>query len=172
MLRRILAGSRYLIIIAVVGALLASITVLINGVLTVLAVMIGVITHPMLTSDGAKRLSVESVEIIDMFLLGAILYIVALGFYTLFIDDQLPIPSSLVIHTIDDLKERLIGVVIVLLAVSFLGNIVLWNGNVSILALGIAVSLVLFSLGFVLSRAFKSSQTAPSNADKDPTKTV
>jgi len=44
---------------------------------------------------------------------------------------------------LDDLKERLLGVVAVLLAVTFLGSAVTWNGSTDILALGIAIAAVL-----------------------------
>ena len=86
-----------------------------------------------------------------------VLYIVALGLYDLFIDDKLPMPSWLVIRDIDDLKEKLIGVVIVLLAVTFLSNVVTWNGNPNIVALGAAIGLVLLGLGYVGKNAAKHS---------------
>lgn len=162
MLRRILAGSRYLVVIAVLGAFVAAVTVLIDGALTVVNVVIETITHGVFTSLGAKHLALECIDIIDLFLLGTTLYIVALGLYDLFIDDTLPMPSWLRFHSLDDLKEKLLGVVVVLLSVSFLGFIVTWDGSNSILSLGIAVGLVLLALGLLLSQVFKiPSQSHP-----------
>jgi uncharacterized membrane protein YqhA len=83
------------------------------------------------------------VTIIDLFLLGTVLYIIAVGLYELFVDPGLPMPAWLRITTLDDLKERLLGVVVVLLAVTFLGSAVTWDGSVNILALGLAVGTVL-----------------------------
>ena len=156
MLRRIFAASRYLILIAVLGDLLAAVVVMIYGGGLVLNMLVTVVLHGSFTPDGAKHLSVECVEIIDLFLLGTVLYIIALGLYDLFIDDQLPLPSWLLIRTLDDLKEKLIGVIIVLLAVTFLGNTVLWDGGTSILSLGVAIGLVLFALGFIINRVFSA----------------
>jgi len=151
MLRNMLAGSRYLIIIAVIGTALMSIVTLIYGGLIVLSVIFEMFTHAIFTADGAKHLAVECIEIIDLFLLGTVLYIVALGLYDLFIDESLVVPNWLMITSLDDLKDRLLGIIIVLLAVTFLGNVVAWDGTTTILALGIAIGFVLFALGFFVS---------------------
>lgn len=167
MMQRILSGSRYIIIIAVLGAFLAATIVLLYGGLTVIGIIIEVFAHHLFTIDGAKHLAIECIEIIDLFLLGAILYIVALGLYDLFIDEHLSMPPWLEIHTLDDLKNKLIGVVIVLLAVTFLGDVVNWDGGTSILSLGIAVGLVLLVLSLLLSRLLKQSHAIEESKDKD-----
>lgn len=150
MLRRILAGSRYIVGIGVIGSFLASIVVLIYAGITVLSIIFDVFTHGLFTVEGAKHLAVECVEVIDLFLLGAVLYIIALGLYELFIDESLPTPAWLVITTFEDLKEKLVGVIIVLLAVTFLAAVVDWNGSITILYLGLAVGVVLFALALIL----------------------
>ncbi len=161
MLRRILAGSRYLVVIAVIGSFLASVVVLLYGGLTVLSIAFDAFTRGVFNVDGAKHLAVECIEVIDLFLLGTVLYIVALGLYELFIDESLPTPPWLVITTLDDLKAKLIGVIVVLLAVTFLAEVVNWNGSPNILALGAAVGLILFALGYILR------QGAPTHHDKE-----
>lgn len=159
MFRQILAGSRYLVLLAVIGSFLAAISVLVYGALTVVSIMIEAFSHGTFTTTGSKHLAVECIELIDLFLLGTVLYIVALGLYDLFIDDNLPMPKWLVISNLDDLKEKLIGVIIVLLVVTFLGFVVTWDGTVTIVALGIAVGLVVFSLGYLLSTTYKAHRT-------------
>ena len=156
MLQRILSGSRYLVIIAVFATFVASVSILIYGGITVLSLIYEMFASGHFTPDEAKHFAVEFIEMIDLFLLGTILYIIALGLYELFIDEKLFIPSRLVITSLDDLKGKLIMVVIVLLAVTFLGEVVSWNGSTTILALGISIGLVLFALGYILTR---SSQT-------------
>lgn len=135
MLRRILAGSRYLVLIAVFGSFLASVLVLIYGGLAVVSIILEVLAHATFTVEGSKGLAVACIEVIDLFLLGTVLYIVALGLYELFIDEHLPTPSWLVITTLDDLKSKLLGVIIVLLAVTFLAAVVTWDGSMTIVAL-------------------------------------
>ena len=169
MFRRILASSRYVILIAVVATFLAAIAVIAYGALTVFHLIYDMFASNQFTPDGAKHDAEAFIEMIDLFLLGTVLYIVALGLYDLFIDDKLVTPSWLVINDLDDLKGKLLGVVIVLLAVTFLGNVVDWNGGNSILALGLAVGLVLLALGYLLGRSTKSSQSgqAVSNNQKE-----
>jgi uncharacterized membrane protein YqhA len=168
MLRRALAGSRYLVIIVVIGTFLASIAVLVYGAFTVVSIIIDVFTHGGFTITGAKYLALDVIELIDLFLLGIVLYIVALGLYTLFIDDTLPTPHWFEIGNLEDLKKKLLGIVVVLLAVTFLGYVVDWNGSPNILALGISVGLVLFALGFLLNGGLNARHLQAS--DKDETR--
>ena len=165
MLRRALAGSRYLVIIVVIGTFLASIAVLVYGAFTVVSIIIDVFTHGF-TITGAKYFAVDASELIDLFLLGIVLYIVALGLYNLFIDDTLPMPHWLEIVNLEDLKGRLLGIVVVLLAVTFLGYVVDWNGTSNILALGIAVGVVLFALGFLLNGGLNVRHHQASDKDE------
>jgi uncharacterized membrane protein YqhA len=60
-----------------------------------------------------------------------------------------------------------IGVVVVLLAVTFLGFVVTWNGNSNILALGIAVGLVLLALGYLLGQGSRQLNSEHSARPKD-----
>jgi uncharacterized membrane protein YqhA len=155
MLQRILAGSRYLIVIAVIGSFLTSMVILIYAGLGVITLIYNVFTHFTFTEAKGKYLVIECIELIDLFLLGAILYIVALGLYELFINENLPTPKWLVVTNLDDLKGTLLGVIVVLLAVTFLANVVNWNGSTAIVALGVAIGLVLFALGYLISQSFK-----------------
>ena len=86
----------------------------------------------------------------DLFLLGTVFYIIALGLYELFIDTNIRVPSWLEIKTLDDLKDKLIGVVIVVLAVLFLGQVVSWNGQKDLLGYGVAIALVIAALTYFL----------------------
>jgi uncharacterized membrane protein YqhA len=170
MLRTILAGSRYLVIIAVLGTLVTSISVLAYGGITVVSIIIAMFPHAIFTVDGAKHVAIEGVEMIDLFLLGTILTIVSIGLYRLFIDDQVPLPYWLEITSLDDLKERLLGVIIVLLAVTFLGFVVSWvPGETSIVALGIAVGVVLFALAYLLSTGAITRKAAHTSEANDTT---
>ncbi len=165
MLRRILAGSRYLVYIPVIGSLLAAAMLLIEGGLTVVNVGIEAVNHIALTVAEAKHLAVEFIQVVDLFLLGTVLYIVALGLYELFIDPSLPAFSWLVITTLDDLERRLVGIIIVLLVVTFLASVVSWDGSWTIVALGGAISLIILALTFRFRRR-GSSATMPHVPDE------
>ena len=83
-------------------------------------------------------------------MLGTVIYIIAIGLYELFIDDQIQLPDWLEIHTLDDLKDKLIGVIVVVLAVLFLGQIVAWDGQRDLLSYGVSIALVIAALTYFL----------------------
>jgi uncharacterized membrane protein YqhA len=121
-------------------------------------------------SDPAKYIAVGAIELIELFLLGTVLYVIALDLYQLFIDRDIHVPHWLEIHTLDNLKERLLGTIIVIVAVSFVGFAVTWDGGFSILAPGVAVGLVMASIAYTLSQSRKqhgSLAGAINGADHD-----
>ena len=63
------------------------------------------------------------IEMIDLYLIGLVLIIFALGLYQLFIDPDLFLPEWLNTPSLDTLKERLMVIVIVLLPIIFLGHV-------------------------------------------------
>lgn len=146
MLRTILASSRFFIAIAVFGAFIAAVALITYAGLVVVEVTWNAFSRD-IAPEHAKTLAVEFIELIDLFLLGTVLYIVALGLYELFIDDKLPMPRWLLIRDLDDLKDKLLGVVIVLLGVTFLGKVVTWNGDTAIVYFGAAIAAVIAALG-------------------------
>ncbi len=111
------------------GSFLSAMALIVYGFVTVCEIVWDMPRAHEVSGKGAKIYAVEFIELTDTFLLGTILYIVALGLYDLFIDQDLPMPSWLHITDLDELKEKLIGVIIVLLAVTFLGDIVAAGGK-------------------------------------------
>jgi uncharacterized membrane protein YqhA len=151
MIHKILTSSKYLIFIAVICSFMASITVLLYGGAQTLNTVGQAIAEGQASSKRAKNLVLSFVEVIDLFLLATVFYIVALGLYELFIDDQIRFPEWLEIHSLDDLKNRLTSVVVVLLSVLFLGRVVQWDGTNNILPFGLSIALVIASLTYFMS---------------------
>ncbi|WP_373537364.1 YqhA family protein [Microcoleus sp.] len=159
MLHRILAKSRYLMIIAVLGSFVASVTLLIYGALETIATIGYIITTGPISSENSKTLILSFVEVVDLFLLATVFYITALGLYELFIDDRIKVPDWLEIHTIDDLKSKLTSVIVVVLSVLYLGQVVKWNGADNILPLGASIALIIASLTYFLNSQVKKSKS-------------
>jgi uncharacterized membrane protein YqhA len=155
-LRNLFAASRFAIGLAVAGAFLGSIILLGISTITLINLaweeIVNIRENGISNLDGEHldRLGVELIEITDIILLGTVLYIVALGLYQLFIDRHLPLPHWLKVSDLTDLKRDLIGVVVVLLGVSFLGEVVNWEGGVNVLPLGAAIAFVITALGIIL----------------------
>jgi uncharacterized membrane protein YqhA len=153
MLRQLLSSSRYVVITAVLGALAASLALFIYGLAETVVAIAQAVAKAEVSSKGAKALALEFIEIVDLFLLGTVMLMIALGLYELFIDADLQLPEWLQIRTFDDLKHKLIGVVIVVLAVLFLGYVVAWDGQRDLLRPGLAIALVIAALSYFLSTA-------------------
>lgn len=158
MLHRILARSRYLMLIAVFGSFAASVTLLIYGALETVITIGHTATVP-ISRENSKQLILSCIEVVDLFLLATVFYITALGLYELFIDDRIKVPIWLEIHTIDDLKTKLTSVIVVVLSVLFLSEVVRWNGGTNILPLGGGIALVIAALTYFLSSQVKKPKS-------------
>uniref|UniRef100_UPI0040565119 YqhA family protein n=1 Tax=Candidatus Electronema sp. TaxID=2698783 RepID=UPI0040565119 len=154
MMQRFISVSRYLIIIPALGSFVAAAALLLYGAVEI-AHLLGETVAVGVSSKGAKALALALIEIVDLFLLGTVFYIIALGLYELFIDDRVPLPAWLSIQNLDDLKNKLTGVVILVMAVLFLGQVVTWDGQRDLLGYGGAVALVIAALTYFLSQQGK-----------------
>ncbi|MGL4994726.1 MAG: YqhA family protein [Deefgea sp.] len=149
-MRRILNASRYLVLAAVIGSLLSAIALYAYGLVDTVVVIVRTLSVGDVSSTGAKGLMLYFIEIFDLFLLGTVMLILALGLYELFIDPDFKMASRLEIHTFEDLKTTLVTVVIAVMAVTFLGQIMTWNGETSLLEIGLPVALVIAALNIYL----------------------
>lgn len=153
----LLGRARYLVMIAVIGALAASACLMVYGFLQGVQLVAGLIDYGAVSSKGAKAMALEFIEIIDLFLMGTVFYIVSVGLYSLFIDPSLPLPDWLKIRTLDDLKNKLVAVVIVVLAVVFLGKAV--TGDSDLMNAGVGIAAVIAALTWFISiKASKAPQ--------------
>jgi uncharacterized membrane protein YqhA len=106
-----------------------------------------------LSQKAAKTMSLAVIEIIDLFLVGTVSYITAVGLYKLFISkEKIQLPMRLKIEGLKDLEDKIIGVVIAALAVSFLGQAVNTNQPETLLHYGGGVALVVAALAFFMSQ--------------------
>lgn len=159
MIKNVLANSRYLILIAVAGSFLAATALLLYGGIEVVTLIAQAVSYGEVSQKGAKTLALGFIEMVDLFLLGTVFYIVALGLYELFIDDTLPLPHWLEIHDLDGLKNKLVGVVIVVLAVLFLGQVVTWDGERDLLGYGAAIAMIIAALTWFLGSKVKKGES-------------
>jgi uncharacterized membrane protein YqhA len=153
---KLLSKSRYLVGLAVLGSFAGMVTLLFQG--------IGEVYHLVLlvlgvqeTADVGEKLTFSFIEVLDTFLLATVCYIMALGLYELFVDDRLELPNWLTIRNLDDLKNKLTSVIIVLMSVIFLGHVVSWDGERDLLRIGAPIALVIAALTWFLRQNSKNS---------------
>jgi uncharacterized membrane protein YqhA len=114
--------SRYLVVIAVLGLLLAALAVFIFGGITTVNIIIESFASGEFNAEGARQISIEIIEMIDLFLLGTILVITSIGLTQLFIEPNMDLPEWIVVTNLEQLKFNLLAVIVVMLAILFLGN--------------------------------------------------
>ncbi len=151
MLKKTIASSRYIVSAASVGAFVASLLLLVVALAQTVSVVSRTVTNFRSVVANPKELTLVLVTNIDLFLLSAGFYIIALGFYTLFVDDDINLPEWLEIHDFDDLKSSLVGIIIVVIAVAFLGQVIDWKGGSDIAYFGLAIGLVTASLTYFIT---------------------
>lgn len=141
---RILSSTRFAVLLGVVASLALSITLYLAVLVRAVALIAEAATQ-LGDAKATKLLAVSCIELVDFTLIATALFIVAVGLFELFIAD-VRLPSWLVITSLDNLKDKLINVVVVVLAVSFLAQVATWDGKTDLLPLGAAIALVIFAL--------------------------
>ena len=161
---RILGTSRFLILLAVLGTFVASATLQIFGLVRVVAVVADLIRAGDVSASASKSLIADTVAIIDLFLIGTVLYVISAGLYQLFVHHDVPLPGWLRIESLDDLTDNLTEVIVVALLVAFLGEAIEWTGDATIAALGLAVATVILAVAALswVRRRVRHSSPAPS----------
>jgi uncharacterized membrane protein YqhA len=155
---RVLGTSRFLVILAVLGSFIASAVLMVYGLMRSIG-LVGSLLEDHGTEDAAARaLILDALAIVDIFLLGTVLYIISAGFYQLFVDADLKLPAWLVIRSIDDLKLRLAGVIVVGMIVAFLGFVVDWEGGTDIIAPAIGIAAVIIAIAVYFRLSAEASQ--------------
>jgi uncharacterized membrane protein YqhA len=147
MLRKLLEMSRYLMVLPVIGSLFLTLSVVISGLGLVVVQEWDLLRNGEYSARTAKQLTLTVIEAIDMFLVGAISYLIAVGLYKLFIsqegDESL---KRFKIDSLADLENKVIGVVVVAMAVGFVGNVAKAPGPLAVLQSGAGVAVVIAAL--------------------------
>lgn len=154
---RLIVGTRYFIILPVIGLALAAATFFIFGGIGLIRLLVELLTgtwqaHGAAGSESGLAIY-EVVEYVHAFLVGTVLYITAIGLFQLFIHD-INYHGWLRIENTDQLETNLIGVTVVVLAVTFMGEVVAGERS-NLLQAGIGIALVIAALGvFIGLRAW------------------
>lgn len=141
---RFLSGARYGVLIAVAAAFAAFLGTLVWGAWRMVSAAVELLT----ALGGAVHEAPPAVHLIaglDAFLLAIVLYIFAVGLYELFIG-PVGVPAWLEIRSLDALKVKLVNVIALFLAVTFVEHLVQWRDPLGTLLFGAAVALVLAAL--------------------------
>jgi uncharacterized membrane protein YqhA len=106
---------------------------------------------------GLKETIVEVLTAVDAILLGTVLLVIGYGLYELFIDAEIEVPLWLRVQDLDDLKSKLIGVVVAILAVVFVGVFVDSNRSQDVISYGVGAGALVVGLA-IFAFATKKSE--------------
>ena len=143
-----LSLSRVVVVVPVIVLLLSAMASFAYGTDVFVRSVIHVVDDPQLTSHNLGFLLLLT----DLFLIGATLMIAAFGFYELFIGrigasgPDVQLPGWLRMHDLNDLKARVISMIILVAAVSFVDDVVESKGGLDTLYLGVGVAVVIAAL--------------------------
>lgn len=145
-MKTILEKSRYLAIIGVISLLVAALAAFVWGTLKT-------VSTALLMFQSAGRdaaITIELIEIVDSFLIATAILIFAASLYELFIG-ELDLPDWMLAHNLYDLKSKLSSMIVLVMAVKFLGKLQETKDTQALLQTGIAISVmsaVLIAFGY------------------------
>ena len=140
---RLMGNLRYLVIVAVVGIALQAIATFGWAVW-----ITGDFIYDLLSSSAWQQddTVVELLQVLDLYLIGTVLIITAVGLYELFIAD-VALPDWLVIRSLSELKTKIVEVIVLVIGIKFLEKLVevkepidlLWYGLGSAVVMGVLI---------------------------------
>jgi uncharacterized membrane protein YqhA len=144
------SSSTWMFSLAVIGTGIIAMVLFIYGFLLSIASVVHLVQIFTLDMEIIKEFLVVSIEIIDIFLVATVFYLISLGLYELFIA-KAPLPGWVEIRNLDDLKTKLLGLSVIALVVIFLGAALTMSlSSVNILEFGIAIAFMIAAVSAYL----------------------
>ncbi len=173
----VLWNSRFVIISAVIGSLLAGFAIFYMATVDVANLFMHVMHYADsgLTDEARKVLHDNTVthivEVVDGYLLATVMLIFSLGLYELFISDIDQAHGSkasskiLVITSLDDLKSRLAKVILMILIVTLFQESILMKLSTPLDLVYLGASIALIALALYFSHAAEAGHNKDADTD-------
>ena len=158
-MKRLLGLTRYAVVIPALASILGALLLMAQGSLAMVLAVIDSIQ----SQYGLKETIVEVLTAIDAVLLGTVLLVIGYGLYELFIDTDIDVPLWLRVEDLDDLKSKLIGVVVAIIAVVFVGVFVDSNRGDDVISYGVGAGALVGGLALF---AFATREAGKKSKDK------
>jgi len=153
-MRRFVELSRFVVILPVIGSLLGAFVLMLIGTWQVFNSIWSVFS----SSSQLKDTVIAILTAVDTLLLATVLLVIGYGLYELFVDAEVQLPPWLEIRDLDDLKNKLIGVVVAIIAVVFLGQLVDNNSSNEVFLAGAGSGALVLGLA---AFTFATKETKP-----------
>ena len=153
-MKRILGLTRYAVFVPAIASIIGAVLLMGQGSLEILKVVYSAVS----SEYGLKETIVEVLTAVDAILLGTVLLVIGYGLYELFIDAEIEVPLWLRVRDLDDLKSKLIGVVVAILAVVFVGVFVDSNRSEDVISYGVGAGALVAGLAIFAFATRKSEK--------------
>ena len=141
-MKRAIGLTRYAVFVPALASIFGAILLMAQGSIAIVMVVVDAVLNDL----GLKETIVEVLTAIDAILLGTVLLVIGYGLYELFIDTDIQVPLWLRVEDLDDLKSKLIGVVVAILAVVFVGVFVDSNRSDDVISYGVGAGALVVGL--------------------------
>lgn len=141
-MRRVLGATRFVVALPAIAAILGGILLMLQGSVAVVMVIIDTVWF----GADLKTTTVDVLTAVDAILLGTVLLVIGYGLYELFVDADIAVPPWLRVTDLDDLKSKLIGVVVAIIAVVFVGVLVDANRAADVTSYGVGAGAIVAGL--------------------------
>lgn len=141
-MKKILGLTRYAVVVPAIASIIGALLLMGQGSLEMITVVIDALT----SGASLKETIVEVLTAVDAILLGTVLLVIGYGLYELFIDADIDVPMWLRVNNLDDLKSKLIGVVVAIVAVVFVGVFVDSNRSQDVISYGVGAGALVVGL--------------------------
>jgi uncharacterized membrane protein YqhA len=122
--------------------------------------------YAIVDQTSLKDSIVSVLTAVDAILLGTVLLVIGYGLYELFVDTNIKVPAWLEIKDLDDLKSKLIGVVVAIIAVVFVGVLVDSNRAADVISYGVGAGALVVGLGIFAFATKKNASAPPAKTTK------
>ena len=141
-MRQILGWTRYTVFVPALASIVGALLLMAQGSIEMIRVVIDAIA----SQTALKDTIVEVLTAVDAILLGTVLLVIGYGLYELFVDTEVKVPAWLQVRDLDDLKSKLIGVVVAIIAVVFVGVFVDSNRASDVVSYGLGAGALVAGL--------------------------
>lgn len=141
-MRKFIGLTRYAVFVPAVASIIGALLLMAQGSIA----MITVVMDAVLAGSSLKHSIVDVLTAVDAILLGTVLLVIGYGLYELFVDTDLEVPAWLQVRDLDDLKSKLIGVVVAIIAVVFVGVFVDANRAADVVSYGLGAGALVAGL--------------------------
>lgn len=160
-MRKILGLTRYAVVVPAIASMIGALLLMAQGSIEIVKVVIDAVLY----NSYLKVTIVDVLTAVDAILLGTVLLVIGYGLYELFVDTRIEVPDWLQVKDLDDLKSKLIGVVVAIIAVVFVGVFVDVNRAPDVVAYGVGAGAMVAGLALF---AFATKKPAGSTKAKAP----